>query len=437
MPPLSSVLAVAVPTKAQSTLPQALFDQLCGLVKGPIYPTGHETFIERSKMFNGNVMTVAKALVRPMDAQDVSKLVVFCSQHGLSPSIKSGGYGTAGWAIGGDIIIDMSLIREIDIEPPQVTQSRGYTGLRDMLVATSKGKGKHKAPTSDDSDGEAISSELDVRMDDTDSEVDPTPIVPLPQSESIDTLRAKLHAKIDAIRIKKRGDGEGNSKDELLEERRLQRGAMRERRRKETKEKIRKEKESRGKTKDAAPPTKSQLLVPDGGAPSHPERNPRSQLTNVLFSSIADSSSSSRKSKLKTSSNPSQALQQLASRKEKISALPEEKRKQIEEREKWEKAEARMEGVKVRDDEARLKKAAKRKEKEKAKGRKAWTERKEQLVANMTARQKKRTDNIASRNEKRKEKQKGVKGKSRPGFEGKTFGKTRRTKGIATAKGKS
>lgn len=97
-------------------------------------------------------------------------------------------------------------------------------------------------------------------MDDTDPDVDPTPIVPLPQSESIETLRSKLHAKIEAIRIKKHGDGDGNSKDELLEERRLQRAAMRERRRKETKEKIRKEKESRGKTKekskDAAPPTK-------------------------------------------------------------------------------------------------------------------------------------------------------------------------------------
>jgi hypothetical protein len=50
-------------------------------------------------------------------------------------------------------------------------------------------------------------------------------------------------------------------------------------------------------------------------------------------------------------------------------------------------------------------------------------ERKEQVTANMAARQQKRADNIASRNEKRKEKHKGVKGKSRPGFEGKAFGK--------------
>ena len=128
----------------------------------------------------------------------------------------------------------------------------------------SSSKGKHKALTPDDSDGEVISPELDVHMDDTDPEVNPTPIVPLPQSESIETLRAKLHAKIEVMRIKKRGNGGGNSKDELLEERRLQRAAMRERRRKETKDKIRKEKESRGKTKeipeDTAPHTKVSFM---------------------------------------------------------------------------------------------------------------------------------------------------------------------------------
>lgn len=261
----------------------------------------------------------------------------------------------------------------------------------DRLASDSKGK--QKAPTPDDSHGDVLQPGTDAQMQDieSDPEEDASRAVPLSRPESIETLRAKLHAKIDVIRSKKRSDNEGSSKDELLEERRLHRAALRERRRKETKAKIQREKERKGKPKEKSEKTtipvkvsrtciflksshryQNQLLVTDG-ASSHSQFDSRSQLTNVAFSSIVESSTSNHKgSRLKTSSNPTQALQQLTSRKEKLAALPEERRKQIEEREKWEKATARMDGVKVADNEARLKKAAKRNEKEKTKNKKAW-----------------------------------------------------------------
>ncbi|TFY75307.1 hypothetical protein EWM64_g8706 [Hericium alpestre] len=295
-----------------------------------------------------------------------------------------------------------------------------------------KGKGKAREPESDEGEEGDLSMDVDVAGelgDDSDEEDEPMQddeIVPMPEHQGIDALRAKLHAKIDGLRNRGRKSwgGEVGSKDELLEERRIQRAAMRERRRKDTKEKIQREQERKGKKtkekgKEKAAP--AQLLVPDATS-SRPAPDPQSSFTNIAFSALADGSSSNTHKKaqrLKTSSNPAQALEQLAARKEKLAAMPQDKRKQIEEREKWEKAEARMEGIKVKDDEARLKKAAKRSEKEKTKSKKTWEERKEQVSHAMAAKQKKRTDNIAMRNERRKDKGKGVKAKNkaRPGFE--------------------
>jgi hypothetical protein len=109
--------------------------------------------------------------------------------------------------------------------------------------------------------------------------------------------------------------------------------------------------------------------------PDHPQgftpHGPQATMTTVAYAALAGTAKKGEK--FRTTADPQQALQQLTARKEKLAALPEEKRKAVEEKEKWAKAEARLDGVKVHDDETKLKKAAKRKEKEKSKSKKTWS----------------------------------------------------------------
>ncbi|KAJ8591549.1 SURF6-domain-containing protein, partial [Rhizopogon salebrosus TDB-379] len=294
-----------------------------------------------------------------------------------------------------------------------------------------KGKRKATAATadSDNADDDAMQVD-DVDLGDTIATADldsERAIVPMARPESIASLRDKLHLRMAALRRGGKAGGEAGDKDELLEERRRQRAALREKRRKETRERRRAETEGKkGSKKDSkGVPVKSQLLVPDDSTTSQGpagSRNTEGPLTNVAFSAVAGSSSK-KAAALKTASNPNQALSQLAARKEKLESMPEDKRKMIEDKTRWAKAEARIEGVKVKDDEGRLKKAVKRKEKEKTKSKKSWEERKDQVAASMAAKQKKRSDNIAMRNERRKSSSSKGKTKARPGFEGKTFHK--------------
>ncbi|KAI5451640.1 hypothetical protein NCC49_001621 [Naganishia albida] len=302
------------------------------------------------------------------------------------------------------------------------------------------------------------------------------PIVPMAPASSVTDLRKKLQDKIDSFRKRRREaplhppagdaaaegsaagkDGNGTdddgmtaaSRDEMLEERRRRRGEVRDNRRNRRKEERRAEREGKSGKKEVkgdkagekkstdftAKTGKTALIVdplPKGApgkaaAPAMPE-------DNVSFASIALPSTSGSKtsSHLKNISNPTQALQHLQNQKAKLAELPAEKRKQIEEKEKWAKAQERAEGGKVRDDETRLKKAAKRVDKQKAKSSKEWSDRKEELRNSAAVKAKKRNENINSRNEAKKNKKlglkpKGDKGSSKKGGPGFSGGKKRKT----------
>ncbi|KAI5119478.1 hypothetical protein M0805_007212 [Coniferiporia weirii] len=320
----------------------------------------------------------------------------------------------------------------------------------ELLSVGSKKKGKGKAQ-SDESGSDADDLELDMGAMDVDEEGDEgvsdedVEYKPMEASGSVEVLRAKLRARVEELRQKKGpkngGGSDAGSRDELLEERRQQRAAMRERRRKETRERRRREEEERGrkgKGKDkqatSGPQTQNQLIVPDV-SPHASSQDPSSKYTNIAFSTLSGSAPAVSKS-LKTSSNPTQALAQLAKRAEARAGLPADKQKELATRETWAKAGARVAGAKVHDDTARLQKSIKRREREKVKSKKGWEERKEQLVAAQAAKQKKRTDNIATRNDRRKGGSGKKDTKKRPGFEGKSFGGGGAKKAAAGGKGK-
>ncbi|KAG6918872.1 hypothetical protein DXG01_010936 [Tephrocybe rancida] len=128
-----------------TSLPKELYEELGASIRGEVYVREEPGFEDYSTIFNGNVKSLSKAVAVPLDASDISKIVLFCVKHGLSPSVKAGGYGTAGWAIGGDVIVDLSKIVEVDIETPN--ENGSYTSLKDMLPPSAKGKEALSGPS--------------------------------------------------------------------------------------------------------------------------------------------------------------------------------------------------------------------------------------------------------------------------------------------------
>jgi hypothetical protein len=246
-------------------------------------------------------------------------------------------------------------------------------------------------------------------------------------------LKARLAAKIEALRAARKADGADGkpirTRQELIEARR-----QKQNQRKEHKKELRRltKLEEERKREETLASNSPSIMSPtvemdesgsfsfgrvafgDGSQMSH-------DLSYVL-----------NQNKKKGPSDAKTALLKVQNQKKRLQELDEEKRNDITEKDAWLNARRRVEGEKIRDDEAILKKTVKRKDAAKKKSEKQWKDRIKGIDYAQKERQKKREENLRKRREEKSMGGKGGKKKKggaaagkkkggRPGFEG-SFG---------------
>ncbi|KAG5946760.1 hypothetical protein E4U53_006520 [Claviceps sorghi] len=238
-------------------------------------------------------------------------------------------------------------------------------------------------------------------------------------------VRARVAARIEALRAA-RNANRPQSRQELLEERRAKQ-AQRAERKKEEKKKARQE----------AARLREEALASNSPGVMSPAVELEDPAGKFSFGRVAfadgtqmshDLSYVLTKGKKKGPSDVKTALLKVQNQKKRLEEMDPEKRAEITEKEAWLTARRRVEGEKIHDSEARLKKAKNRKEAAERKSKKEWKERANGVSLAQRERQKKREENIKKRREdkllgKAGKKKGGAKKKKggRPGFEG-SFG---------------
>jgi hypothetical protein len=251
-----------------------------------------------------------------------------------------------------------------------------------------------------------------------------------------EALKARLQARIDALRAARKADGlngqPARTRQDLIEARRKKEEA-----RKQNKKELRKLAKNEEQKANAeaelarlrgsgSPMTGSDMFSPAATETIN---------TNFAFGRVTfddgrrlDANGNVvDRPRTKGPSDPRTALAAAENKRARLNGLDEVKRKDIETKDLWLNAKKKAHGERVRDDTNLLKKTLKRKEKQKAKSELEWHTRKEGVEKNQEIKQKKREDNLAKRRE-----EKGKKGKKSTKGSQKSYTKQQKKKAFGS-----
>lgn len=305
--------------------------------------------------------------------------------------------------------------------------------LSDQRASTSQNPSKSEQPATGQTSTYAMPSSSEGEAETKSAE---------PVKESKEVLHKRLQEKIAAFRAARKADGPdgrpAKNRAELIEARR-QEEAKRKQRKKDAR-KLSKEEEARAKEDEARAKAEAELAFLRGsgspiGSPGEVfsrRSSPDRSSLNFGFGRVAwgdgthlDKAGSTLNPahKRKGLSDPRTALEAVEKKRERLAALDDGKRADIEEKDAWLNAKKKVHGERVRDDESLLKKALKRKDSQKKKSTKQWLDRLKSVERAKEAKQRKREENLKARQEEKGVKKKKVK---RPGFEGSFRARPRR-----------
>jgi FAD/FMN-containing dehydrogenase len=118
---------------------EALVELEAALV-GAVFVPGRPGYDDARRVYNGLIDRRPAAIARCADTTDVVTALKFARGQGLDISIRSGGHGVAGSAVGdGVLTIDLSAMRRIDIDPvKRVARVEAGVTWGDLDAATQK-----------------------------------------------------------------------------------------------------------------------------------------------------------------------------------------------------------------------------------------------------------------------------------------------------------
>ncbi|XP_065552220.1 surfeit locus protein 6 [Lathamus discolor] len=225
-----------------------------------------------------------------------------------------------------------------------------------------------------------------------------------PSFSAINLLRQRLHEKI------KKASGLDDAKElpPAVLEKRQRRKYERERKKRRRKELMMKAKTEKKETEEVPVEPESKKESKAEIVFNRVEVHEENELSKIQKKKEKRKAVKGKITPL-TGKNYKQLLSRLETRKNKLEKLKdkdEKKAQELENKMKWTNVLYKAEGVKIRDDEERLKEALKRKEKRKVQHQRQWEKRTEKVVEKMQQRQEKRRKNIQKKKKDRIEKKK-------------------------------